>query len=205
TATSIYPPDATPTLFGSAGAGGVYKINGTTFTISPFTSLAGVGGASLGNICYDKANDQFFISELDGGTIRCVNNVGTQVASFDHGTTGRANQSLSAINDTSGPGALTNPGRRVFGLQVYQGRLYYAVWDNTGNAIWSVGVVSGNFVSLGANGPKPEINGSILQSALDTPITDIAFSQTGKMLLAERYLCVNSQTNLNTGAQNPPV
>ncbi len=203
TATSLYAGDQ----MGPGGFGGVYKLDGATFNISTFISLSGVGSVSLGNICYDKGHNQFFISDLDSGHIRRVNAAGVeQLPAFDHGTTGRANQPLLPINDTSGPNNLTDAGRRVFGLQVEKGRLYYAVWDNSGNEIWSVGLqATGDFISAGAGGPRREITGAVLQSPFNTPITDIAFSQGGKMLLGERNVCATDPANLGTAAHNARV
>ena len=179
--------------------GGVYKLDGTTFNISTFSSLSGVGTVSLGNICFDKGDQQFFVADLDHGWIRRLSFSGTEVLPhFDHGT-----QAASpTVADSGTPNDLTASGRRVFGLQVFGNRLYYSVWHTGKNEIWSVGLDgSGNFILTGPNGPRPEVTSPVFPTTLqnDTPVTDIAFSQSGKMLVAERGLCTAQITNLNTG------
>ncbi len=194
-ATSVYPNENP----GPGGWGAVYKINGTTFNISTFSSLSGVGTVSLGNVCFDKGNQQFFVADLDHGWIRRLNNAGAEVLPhFDHGIQG----ATPTIADNGTPNELTASGRRVFGLQVYANRLYYSVWYTGKNEIWSVGLDgSGNFITTGPNGPRPEVTSPVFPSTLqnDTPVTDIAFSQNGKMLVGERGLCTAVLTNLNTG------
>lgn len=218
-ATSVYPGNPNDT-FGPAGPGGIYKLSPSISTFISFSSGSGnlpdVGTVSLGNICWDQAHNQLFAADLDNGLIRRVSpvgNVGVELLpAYDHGTMGRPNASpaLSSITNTSSFNNLTDAGRRVFGLQVnpVDGRLYYAVWDNGGNQIWSVGLnTDGSFITTaGANGPKLEIPGTVLNSPPQTPITDIAFSQSGKMLLGERGICSPLNfANLNTIAHTARV
>ena len=211
TATSIYPGDQ----FGPGGPGGVYRIDGSTFNICSYISFADVGSVSLGNICYDRVHDQFFVSDLDHGWIRRVKGAGCagveQVPHFDHGITGRANQLLPIVTDSSGSNVLTDVGRRVFGLQCYQNRLYYSVTDSIGgattNEIWSVGLdVGGDFIASGITGPRREIAPlpSLPHANMATwiPVTDIAFSETGKMLVGERALCIGNTANLTSTAHD---
>jgi hypothetical protein len=190
--TSIYPNET------STPNGTIYRLDGSTFTPTVFAALSGVGSVSLGNICFDKGNRQFFVADLDHGWIRRLNMSGVeQVPPFDHGA-----QPAINILDTSGPDALTDSGRRVFGLQVFQNRLYYSVWSTVANEIWSVGLdPSGNFITVGPNGPRVEITAPTYPALLhpDLPVTDIAFSQAGNMLIAERAICTLNSSNLNTG------
>ncbi|MDP2356633.1 MAG: hypothetical protein Q8M31_11315 [Beijerinckiaceae bacterium] len=71
--------------------------------------------------------------------------------------------------------------RRVFGLAVHEGRLYYSVMS--GPQIWSVGIErDGRF----AADPRWELDVPAQTGAL--PVSDIAFSQKGAMILAQRAL-----------------
>ena len=70
------------------------------------------------------------------------------------------------------------PARRVFGLAVYGGRLFYAVAE--GPQIWSVGInPNGSF----ADDARSEI--SITAPSRDE-VTDITFSRDGTMYLSQR-------------------
>ena len=212
TATAVYGGG-----FGPAGSGGVYKLNGTSGAISNFAVLP-AGAASLGNICYDAANKQFFVSHLDNGLIYRLNASGTVLGTFDHGVNGRTNQALAAIADSGGSG-ITQLGRRVWGLQVYSNRLYYAVWnEDVGaqsatltNEIWSVGLSassapSGNFIvaPIGSGGARREISIAPLSSAANysSPVADIAFSRTGKMMIAERTMYSNGGSFFTSAHQS---
>jgi hypothetical protein len=184
--------------FGPAGPGGVYKINGTTGAIQPFASpVIPSGTASLGDVCFDSAHNQFFVSDLDTGLIYRLNSGGVQQpAPYDHGTNGRPNMSLPPIADSGTPG-LTAAGRRVWGVQVFSGRLYYAVWNEDmfapsmtlSNEIWSVGINpngSFNLGPVGGGGPRREIFLPSIGNNYSSPVSDISFSANGAMLLAER-------------------
>src|SRR5437867_8521693 len=213
-ATSIYVANR---FVPGVGPGGVFKIDGSTFAVSPFSMIPSVGSVSLGDICYDKVNHQFFVSELDRGLIwRLDGTSGAPTSFYDHGVMGRQNASpsLPTIPDNNMPDELTVPGRRVFGLQIHDGRLFYAVWTNGFNEIWSVGVVFGGVTLVPPNGPKLEIPGTVLTSptgaengcAFQTPVSDIAFSSEGdKMLLGERGICVCDLTDLRTEAHESRV
>ena len=69
--------------------------------------------------------------------------------------------------------------RRVWGLAVHEDRLYYSVV--AGPQIWSVGIErDGSF----AADPRWELD--VPAQAGTLPISDIAFSQKGAMILAQR-------------------
>ena len=147
-----------PGQWGAAGGatgypGSIWKIDGTTGEVSLFTTIAANTGAGLGNIVYDPASSQFFVSDLDSGLIYRLAADGTIIDTFDHGVTGRPTHSLAAVPDdgstiditsasfnSEDPSTwgFTQPERRVYGLAVHGGRLYYAVAD--GPQIWSVGI-----------------------------------------------------------------
>lgn len=82
--------------FGPGGGGAVYKLEGCDGSIDPWivtgppalndNKLPNASGVGLGDICYDRAHDQFFVSNLDDGIIYCFKDLGTKaklIASFD--------------------------------------------------------------------------------------------------------------------------
>jgi hypothetical protein len=183
------------TAGGAAGtSGSIYKVDGTTGEISLFTTIAANSGAGLGDIVFDKATEQFFVSDLDTGLIYRLDSTGAILDTFDHGVTGRPNHSLAAVPDdgseinvtdptfnTEDPKTwgFTQPERKVYGLATHGGRLYYAVAD--GPQVWSVGInLDGSF----ANDPRWELDVAGLPSTNE--VTNIVFDNEGRMILAQR-------------------
>lgn len=188
--------------FGLARGGGpgtVWKIHGETGEISKFADILSNGvpnsGPGLGNIAYDQARKQLFVSDLDTGEIKRLDMTGAELETFDHGLQGRPANGLGAVQDdpasraditspafdAEDPGSwgFTAPERRVWGLAVYRDRLYYAV--EAGGQIWSVGIgPDGGF----AGDPRWELDLPAAQNA--NPVSDIAFQPNGSMLLAQR-------------------
>ncbi len=192
-----------PGQWGSAGGeeghpGSIWKIDGSSGEISLFTTIAN-SGAGLGTIVYDPASAQFFVSDLDTGLIYRLAHDGTIVDTYDHGLTGRPTHGLdpvaddgSAVDisdpafDTEDPATwgVTQPERKVYGLAMRNGRLYYAVAE--GPSIWSVGIkADGSFGT-----PRWELDVTGLPSGNE--ITGITFDPAGRMLLAQRGLQVGS-------------
>lgn len=184
---------------GPGGRGGVYKLNGTTGAISS-TSLPNdpVAGPGHGNVCYRKAGSgvgYLYVSDLENGMIYRLNasTLATVGSPFDHGVQGRPNESLSPIADNGTPG-LTQYGRRIWGVQTFQNRLFYAVWweDSRNplaaesNEIWSVDLDgAGNFIPATARRRITIPNFTV--NNWSHPIASIDFSPGGNMFLAERY------------------
>ena len=71
------------------------------------------------------------------------------------------------------------PERRIFGLAVYQHRLYYAVADSL--QVWSVGLKAD-----GAFGSDAVIELAVPPASGPTEISKITFDEQGRMFLAER-------------------
>jgi hypothetical protein len=177
-----------------AGPGAIWKIDGVTGAVSLFARIATNSGAALGNIAFDPRSRQFFVSDVDTGLVHRITMAGNVVDSFDHGVTGHQLAGLAPVADdgatmniTSGSFATENPetwgytqdARRVWGVGVLRGRLYYAVGSSAAK-IWSVGIGR---------------DGSFLDDAhweidvAGTPgfaVTDIAFDGKGVMYLAQR-------------------
>ena len=122
---------------------------------------------------------------------------GKELGRYDHGVTGLGAAKLAAVpfNPENRPNIASErfdsekpdtwgfapAARRVWGLAVHEGRLYYSVV--AGPQIWSVGIAhDGNF----AADPRWELD--VPAQAGPLPVSDIAFSQTGAMILAQRAL-----------------
>jgi hypothetical protein len=127
------------------------------------------------------------IYRMDAATLTTVG------SPFDHGVTGRGAASLPTIADDTTPG-LTQFGRRIWGVQTFQNRLYYAVWwedsrnisSTESNEIWSVALDStGNFIGTTAQRHFALPNFNV--NSWSHPAASIDFSPSGKMFLAERY------------------
>jgi uncharacterized repeat protein (TIGR01451 family) len=181
------------------GPGAIYRIDGRTGVATLFANvtLDGVPNPApgLGNLAYDAAHRQLFVSDLYTGMIHRFDLDGRDLSRYDHGVTGLAAANLptrpfdpkkrpniaTARFDTEKPDTwgYAPAARRVFGLAVHQGRLYYSV--AAGPQIWSVGIArDGSF----ANDPRWELD--VPAQAGPLPVSDIAFSHKGAMILAQR-------------------
>ncbi|MBK8085188.1 MAG: DUF11 domain-containing protein [Devosia sp.] len=194
-------------LFGpDGGAGSIWKVDGTTGEVSHFAvvTLDGVAnpGPALGNIAFDAEHRQFFVSDRATGMIHRLDIDGEDLEAYDHGTTGRAAEGLpEVVYDPSGALDISRsdfdaedpdswgyaaPDRQVWGLAVHQGRLYYAVLDDS--QIWSVGIDahSGAF----ADDPRWELD--VPKRPKKLPVSDIVFTEKGAMILAQRGAITSS-------------
>src|SRR5260221_3153934 len=187
-----------PGLFGAPAAGGgpgsIWKIDGRTGAVGLFANIPN-NGAGLGDIAFDAAHRQFFVSDRSSGLIHRIGLDGGLRDPFDHGTAGRTAVGLAPVPDQTqsrlniqspafDPGNPQSwnypaPARRTFGLAVRQLRLFYALAE--GPQIWSVALNPDG--SFGSNviwelsalaGPKP------------SEIASILFDAGGQIYLAER-------------------
>jgi hypothetical protein len=195
TPTSCYNTD----VAGFSGSfGSVYKIDGVSGLVSVFANLPNTG-AALGNIKYSCQHANFYVSNMDDGKIYRLSPTGAILSTWDHGANlPTATPPSAAILDN--PSAqFTQLGRRVWGLNVANGRLYYAIWwEDQGrqdpvhsNEIWSIALApNGQFIA-GTDfleitmPPRPGAQYS-------NPVSDISFGPTGTMLLAERTMAADS-------------
>ncbi len=176
------------------GPGAIWRVDGLTGATSLFAILPANSGPGIGDIVFDAPNGQVFASDLDNGLIYRLRDDGTLLDSYDHGLAGRPGKGLAPVIDdgrrtditdpafdTTNPSTwgFTQPERRVAGMAMHQGRLFYAVVG--GQQIWSVGIAaSGGF----ANDARWELDVSGL--AGPGPITDMLFDAEGRMVLAQR-------------------
>jgi len=184
TATVIYggPTSTTNYPFGPAGPGGVYRIDGTTGMISTFASLpntnaAGVPYASLGNICYDKDHNQFFVTNLDDGKIyRLDGSTGAVLSTFD-----------PFVADGGTPG-FAPLGERLWGIAYRADTVYFARWSrdngNPGgpqNTVWKIGLTG-----AGAFAGTEQLCFTMPGTAPHAPVSDMEFNTAGQLLLIQR-------------------
>ncbi len=177
-----------------AGPGSVWKVDGKTGAVSLFATIPGNSGPGLGDIVFDAATRQFFVSDLDTGLIHRLDSSGILIDTFDHGQTGRPAAGLATVSDDGAKADIetpafdsqnpatwgfTQPERRVWGLGLRAGRLYYAASE--GPTIWSVSInLDGTF---GAD-PRREIE--VSGTPNNHPISDIAFDSADYMYVAQR-------------------
>jgi len=183
------------------GPGAIYKVDGRTGAVTLFANVTLDGvpnpAAGLGNLAYDAEHRQLFVSDLYTGMIHRFDLDGRDLGRYDHGVSGlgAANLPTVAFSPANRPniggdrfdsekpetwGFAPAP-RRVWGLAVHEGRLYYSVVS--GPQIWSIGIArDGSF----GNDPRWELD--VPAQAGPLPVSDIAFSQKGAMLLAQRAL-----------------
>ncbi|MFZ0846498.1 MAG: DUF5979 domain-containing protein [Pseudolabrys sp.] len=187
------------------GPGGIYKIDGRTGVATLFANVTLDGvpnpGPGLGNLAYDAAHKQLFVSDLYTGMIHRFDLDGKELSRYDHGVTGLTAAKLAPVafdqknrpnianarfdSDKPDTWGFAPAARRVWGLAVHDGRLYYSVVS--GPQIWSVGIArDGSF----AADPRWELD--VPAQAGPLPISDIAFSNKGAMILAQRALIAAS-------------
>mgnify|MGYP001371450893 CR=1 FL=1 len=214
TATTVYGPFTLGGAIGPAGFGGVYRLDGTTGVVTTLATLPN-GTSGLGNICHVRTTNQFFVSNFDDGLIYRLSSTGTVLGTYDHGLNGRPNESLAPIADTPNTD-FTPLSRRVWGLEDFQGRLYYSVWaEDVGctpgyaafsplrpipniatveNEIWSVALdASGAPIPSTAQREitMPAITnlaGGMPLGPVSSPVSDISFGPNGEMFLSERSM-----------------
>ena len=188
--------------FGSLPGGSpgtIWKIDGATGAVSAVADAAFSGmansGPGIGGLAFDPKSRNLYASDLDTGLIHRfgLDYNAANLGQFDHGLTGRPARGLLPIPDdgkraditsnafkTDDPSTwgFTQSGRRVRGLAVHDGRLYYSV--DGGPEIWSVGLnEDGSF----ATDARSEL---LVKGASPSPVTGIAFDGEGRMLLAQR-------------------
>jgi hypothetical protein len=199
TASSLYGNGVSGVLgfsWGVAGAGGVYKLcpDATgTYHLSNSTSLPN-GGSGLGQVTYDPVHSQLFVSNFHDG----------KIYRLDANTLATLNTYDFPGYATAAPGA--NPdfvplGERVWAVEYnpFDSKLYFSIWGedqrNMGatatNRLYSIDIdPGGNFTgteSFVLNLPGRDHDGTATTDNT-MPISDLAFSKAGRMLVTERTL-----------------
>jgi hypothetical protein len=189
-----------PGLWGpQGGPGSIWKIDGLTDRVSLLANVTLNGransGAALGALAYNPDSPSLYVADRESGMIHHLATSGGDLGSYDHGIAGRAAQGLPPVPwnsqqpiditspqfDSTQPASwnYAAPERRIFGLAVYQHRLYYAVADSL--QIWSVGLSPD-----GAFANDAVIELVVPPAAGPTEISKITFDEQGRMYLADR-------------------
>lgn len=209
-------------VYGTGGSGAVYKIDATTGSISTFVVIpqdqtvlvvddtgpnvqledkdGNRVGAGLGNICYDRDHNQFFVTSFDDGKIYRISSSGTILNSFDPQTCPGCIADPSPTD--SGDDVISPLGDRPWGIGYYAGKLYFSIWtedrrtddpspeSNTFNQIFSISLdPSGDFSgteTLEVTMPGFKKDGASSAGIYSNPISDIEFDIDGNMAVAER-------------------
>lgn len=217
TATSIYQFD----VFKAAGTGGVYVIDDATWQSSVFMNTVNAPvwnsnptmlpntGPALGNIAYDKYNNQLFVTNFEDGKIYRIQIVpsGTTVV----GNISEVFDPLPANNDTQ-PGYAPR-GDRPWGIGVTRNPInntvsvYYGVWhENSGNpgasnTIGKFDLNLGGSINTASNNPSLITRPDLTGQQYSNPVSDIEFSLDNKrMITAERTM-----NDVSWGAHNSRV
>jgi gliding motility-associated-like protein len=197
TTKSISSSGSTATNSGVAGDGGVYKLNANDWSMTPLITT-GNGpnqipnqNVGLGNICFDKWNNQLFITNFEDGKIYRFDTNGNLLSTFD------------PFNADDGSAGFAGHGEALWGINVYGDspnnvKVYFSQWTednslafstNVNNSVWSVDLdASGEFTGTEDfcfSLPDITYNWATVTGG-SYPISDITFSTDGKMYLCEK-------------------
>jgi hypothetical protein len=194
------------------GPGSIWKIDGTSGAISLFANVPNVGPAALGGLAFDATTQTIFAADRTTGKIYRYGTNGALKGAYDHGLEGRPAAALPPIAAPAGvpiniqSGAFNTenpntwgfatPARRVFGLAVFNNRLYYSVAQ--GPQIWSAGIGAGG--SVGGKDARLEIELPSLDAGVE--ISGITFDRQGYMYVAERGAATGDFFLLRLAADN---
>ncbi|HLP10734.1 MAG TPA: gliding motility-associated C-terminal domain-containing protein [Flavobacteriales bacterium] len=184
---------------GTAGGGGIYKVDANTWAVSDFITSHPVftynpsvnklpnKSDGLGDVFYDKYHGVLFASNFEDGNIYRISPGGIILTHHDPFLT------------DPGIDAPADFGERIWALAVYQdtlenARLYFSrvgvdqCYPSTSlNEIWSIELdpATGNFT--GTEQLEFQLDASF--SNHKSPISDICFDLDGNMYLAQRSSC----------------
>jgi hypothetical protein len=181
------------------GPGAIYRVDGASGAVTLLANvmLDGVPnpGPGLGNLAYDAAHKQIFVSDLYTGMIHRIGLDGADLGHLDHGGAVRPAAQMppapfdprrrvniaNAAFDVNAPASwtLAPAARQVWAVAVNGQRLYYSVLE--GPQIWSVGIQpNGDFA------PDARLEVELPAQPNPLAVTDIAFSPQGTMVVAQR-------------------
>ncbi|MBL8049231.1 MAG: hypothetical protein JNJ45_11175 [Chthonomonas sp.] len=198
---SAYNSDqiAATTRWGSALHGTVFKIANGSGAISVFNPVSMPSTIDpnitntytteerypeVGDVCFDGTNNQIFATCMDNGKIYRYSMAGVLLSTFD-----------PMVADNGAPGFAPR-GELLWACEYHNGRLYYSVWVEDGNFINPTMQNHIRSVALNGSGAfvptsdrwEVDMPGipSLGNIPASMPVSDISFSPTGKMGVAER-------------------
>ena len=195
---SISASGSTGTNPGVAGDGGVYKMDANSWMVTPFITTGNGAnqipnqGNGLGNIAFDKWNNQLFITNFEDGKIYRFDMNGNLLSTFDPFSV-----------DATPLGTFSGHAEALWGIAVHNEngvvKVFFSQWtednslsdaSNPNNAVWSVDLDNnGDFTgneSLCFS--LPDNTGSFMGGIVGAsyPISDIAISSDGNMYVCEK-------------------
>lgn len=172
---------------GSGGMGAVYRLDAVTGAVTVHATLPN-DGEGLGNVAYDCANDQLFVTNFADGKIYRIDMLGNVLSTFDHGTPDDPTTGIAPLGD------------RPWGITVHAGRVWYGLWtEDSGrpsatasNEIWSIALDGfGDFTGAEqlevTMPPIPPVG-----AQFSPPVSDIRFTPAGTLQCAERGMTQDS-------------
>ena len=179
---------------GSAGSGGVYKMNADDWSISNFITTGNENNqipnqnVGLGNICFNKYHNQLLITNFEDGKIYRYDMDGNFISSFDPFNTDDGSAGLPDLNEAIW-------GINVLGTNATNVKVYFSRWgDDIPMSVWSIDLnTNGEFIgeeSFCFSIPSEDLN-----SNNDRPISDLTFSDDGKMYVCENTIQKNVEFN----------
>lgn len=129
-------------------------------------------GPGLGNIAYDRDNGQFFVTNFEDGAIYRL--------AFD----GTIEQVFDPMGLDDGSPGMVPLGERTYGVDVYDGRLYYSVWTSDLDTIRSVAILPDG--DLDEQSDRHEFTTNF--NYFWNPVTDISISRIGRMAISQRTM-----------------
>ncbi len=187
--------------FGPGGSGAVYRLDGTSGAISVFSTLPNTG-PGLGQICFDRGLNVYYVSNFEDGRIYRLSSTGTCLSTFDH-----ISDTVGGCGPEAGDPAGFVPFReRIWAVKTYNGRLYYGLWNEDrgrpaatlANEVWSVALDGSGQFQAGTRQLEISVP-SFPLTDWSNPVSDISFSAAGRMMLAERNMLAD------VGAGNRPA
>ncbi len=157
-------------------SGRVFKCLPPTWTATPLVDLPNTGDPlnGLGNITYDRWNDQLFVTNLEDGKIYKISSGGTILETYDPWA------------PDPGTMGIVNQDERIWGIGVNQEgsdiKVYFPRITSTSREIYSITLTNGNFPAAGSEVVEiPFLPGT------QSIVSDLAFSSNGdELLIAER-------------------
>ncbi len=213
-----------------AGAGAIYRLDSATGAASLFAKLDNnpIPGcappdptqprfsdcfAGLGNLSFDCAHAQIFVSNfMDGRIYRLSQSTGAVLSTFKHASGVVQAGGGSDPVDNAGfipitPNPANGRGQRVWAVEPHGGRLYYSVWREDflrvdpvrSNEVWSIGLTAGGDFAPGSEQleviPPNYISTGNVPTQFSSPVSDITFDPTGCMIVAQRTMASDTSTS----------
>jgi hypothetical protein len=188
-----------------AAAGTVYRISGTTGSVSVFSVIPGqqamplatdwsgtpalVSGPGLGNLTHDYDHNQFFVSSLEDGKIYRIDAAGTVLNSFD------------PLAPDTGAVGMPPRGDRIWAVEYESNAVYYSVWNN-GDAsspcvIRRINLLPSGDFDATSDAAVVTIPPQAWVQAGGSPVSDITFTLNGTRMIAGVRTMINDVTAYN--------